>query len=158
MPRSFLFASLAAITVICATDTASAAQIRASYTMVYDRIRPDPQRGVNVTANFDVTLNESGGIAEQIKRNSGRVSDGFDNKMKLGGGWRVTAANQLQRTIDQPQSILVVTITTSGSACTVQPKWTLKSGFNEFKFKRITDQSWAFYSQPRVTSSTCSIR
>lgn len=154
----FLVAGLTVVSVIVATDTALAAQIKASYTMVYDRIRPDPQSGVKVTANFDVTLNESGGVDEQIKRNAGKSNDRFDSKMKLGGGWRVTAPNQLQRTISQPQSVLVVTITTSGSSCTVHPKWTLKSGFNEFKFKRITDQSWAFFTQPQVTSSTCSIR
>lgn len=158
MSRSFLVAGLAVLSVIVATDTASAAQIKAGYTMVYDRIRPDPQSGVKVTANFDVSLNESGAVAEQIKRNAGKANDRFDNKTKLGGGWRVTAANQLQRTIDQPQSTLVVTITTSGSSCAVEAKWILKSGFTEFKFKRITDGSWAFFTQPQVTSTTCSIR
>lgn len=156
--RSVAAAAIVALASLTATDAALAAQIKASYTMAFERIRPDP-RPVNVTANFDVTLNEGGSVSERIQRNSGPASDKFNNSMKLGGGWRVAGPNQIVRTIDQPQSTLVVTITTSGSSCTIKPTWTLKSGFKEYKLKDIKDaSSWSFYTQPQVTSSSCSIQ
>lgn len=155
--RSFLTAGFVAVACFGAIDIALAAQIKASYAMAFERIRPNP-RPVNVTANFDVTLNEGGAVSERIQRNSGSANDRFNNSMKLGGGWRVAGPNQIVRTIDQPQSTLVVTITTSGSSCTIAPRWTLKPGFKEYKLKDIDAASWSFYTQPQVTSSSCRIQ
>lgn len=155
--RLFLVAGLATIATLSAADTALALTIKASYSMSMNRLRPNPT-AVSPTANFDVTVNEGGGVSEQIRRNQGNVNDRFNNNMKLGSGWRVAGPNQLVRTIDQPQSTLVVTITTSGSSCTVKPTWTLKPGFSEYKLKQIQDGSWGFFTQPQVTSSSCSIQ
>lgn len=157
MPRSFAAAIIIALAGLTVAETAHAVTIKASYTMAINRIRPEP-RAVTPTANFDVTVSEGGAVSEQIRRNAGSANDRFNNNMKLGNGWRVAGPNQLVRTIDQPQSTLVIKITTSGNSCTIQPTWTLKSGFSEFKLKEITDGSWGFFTQPQVTSSSCSIQ
>lgn len=157
MSHSLFTAGLVALASLIAADSAFAVTIKASYSMSMQRLRPSPA-AVSPTANFDVTVNEGGGVSEQIRRNQGNVNDRFNNNMKLGSGWRVAGPNQLVRTIDQPQSTLVVTITTSGNSCTVKPTWTLKPGFSEYKLKQIQDGSWGFFTQPQVTSSSCTIQ
>jgi hypothetical protein len=139
--------------------SASAANIKISYTMVYDRIRPEPKKNVRVTNSFDVVLAEGGAVKEEINRAAGPFADNFKNKAKLGDGkWDVVSENQLRRTIEQPQSTLVLTITVNGKSCALEPKFTLKPGFNEYKFRRITDGTMAFFTEPKIQSTTCTIQ
>jgi hypothetical protein len=153
-----LFAVVCA--VVSAAPALAAATIKIEYSMVYDRIRPQPQKNVRVTAKFDVALAEDGEVKENITRAAGNVSDSFKKGVKLGGGqWDVISEKELQRTINQPQSTLVITITmVDDKSCTMDVKWTLKPGFNEFKFRRITDGSFAFFTEPKVQSKTCTIQ
>jgi hypothetical protein len=123
-------------------------------------VRPEPQKNVRVTANFDVSLSQTGEVKESVTRAAGNVSDGFKTGTKLGNGqWDVISEKQLQRTFDQPQSTMVMTITTiDDKSCKLDLKWTLKSGFSEYKFRRITDGTMAFFTEPKVQSTTCTIQ
>lgn len=149
---AFVFVSLA---TAC---SAHAANIKISYTMMYDRLRPEPQKNVRVTNSLDVVLGEGGAVKEEVTRTAGPFADSFKNKAKLGDGqWDVISENQLRRTFDQPQSTLVLTITVDGKKCSLEPKFTLKEGFKEFKFRRITDGTMAFFTEPQIQSTTCVI-
>ena len=142
-----------------ATNSAMAAtKIRIDYSYSNERIRPNPQP-VHVSNSFDITLNEGGGVSEEINRRGGKATDRFKAGTRLGQGqWNVISANQLRRTINQPQSTLVVNVTTSGNSCNADIKWILKPGFTEYKFKQIRDQSWAFFTAPKISSITCNIQ
>jgi hypothetical protein len=130
-----------------------------NYSLVYDRLRPEPQKNVVVNQTMDVALEESGAVNESLVRSAGSFSDQFKKGAKLGGGeWEVVGENELRRTFDQPQSTFVITIKTQDKTCTVEPKFTLKSGFTEYKFKRITDGTFAFFTEPKIQSTRCVIQ
>lgn len=140
-------------------SSADAATIKVSYTFVYDRIRPEPQANLRITNSFDVALSESGKVSEEVTRSAGPFADSFRNKAKLGDGqWDVVSESQLRRTFDHPQSTLVLDVTVTGKACTIEPKFTLKPGFNEYKFRRITDGTMAFFTEPKIQSTSCAIK
>lgn len=134
------------------------AKINISYSIVYDRIRPEPQSNVSITARSDIELAKSGAVKEDVTRSAGRFSDSFRVGTKLGGEWEVMGPDQLRRTFDQPQSQLVLTVTVNDKACKLDVQFSLKSGFQEYKLKRITDGSWAFFTEPKVRSTTCTIQ
>ena len=139
--------------------SAEAATIKVSYTYVNDRIRPNPQQNLRITNSFDVNLAESGKITEDITRSAGPFADSLKFKAKLGDGQRdVISENQLRRTFDQLQSTLVLTITVNGKSCTLEPKFTLKPGFTEYQFRRITDGTLAFFTEPKIQSTNCTIQ
>jgi hypothetical protein len=141
-----------------AGSAVAATKIRIDYSYSNERIRPNPQT-VHVHNSFDITLNDGGGVNEEINRRGGRATDRFKTGTKLGRGqWNVIGANHLRRTIPQPQSTLVVNVTTSGNSCNADIKWILKPGFQDYKFKQIRDQSWAFFNAPRVEQITCRIQ
>ena len=159
MRRQIIF-SICFLTGLALASAADAANIKISYTMLYDRIRPEPQKNVRVTASFNVELAEGGAVKEEINRSAGPFADNFKNKAKLGDGqWDVISEKQLRRTYDQPQSTMVMTITTiDDKSCKLDVNWTLKSGFNEYKFRRITDGTMAFFTEPKLQSTSCSIQ
>lgn len=153
-----LFFAVALLTAAVVSAASAATTIKINYTLVYDRIRPEPQRNVRATANFQINLSESGAVSEGLTRTAGRLSDNFKRGMKLGNGWQVAGENQLRRVINQPQSTLVLTVTTSGSSCSLDVNFKLKPGFTEYKLRRITDGSMAFFTEPQIQSKSCSIR
>jgi hypothetical protein len=158
MRRHIIF-SICFLTGLALAPSADAANIKISYTMMYDRIRPEPQKNVRVTASFNVELAEGGAVKEEINRSAGPFADNFKNKAKLGDGqWDVISEKELRRTIEQPQSTLVLTIAVDGKSCTVEPKFSLKPGFKEYKFRRITDGTMAFFTEPKIQSTTCTIQ
>jgi hypothetical protein len=92
-------------------------QIHAEYTAQYDRIRPDPYRGINLKHSFDVTLSGTSEVTESSKRQTGPMSDTHGNRSVLGQRstdgntvWRVAGPDRLERTVHGPQSILTMSI------------------------------------------------
>ena len=152
--------AFAIVGIVVGSTPAAAAKIKISYSWVYDQISPEPKKNVRVTTNLDVALEEGGKVKEDLTRTSGRASNGFKTGTKLGNGqWNVISEKQLQRTLDQPQSTLVLTITTiDDKSCKLDMKWALKPGFNEYKFRRITDGTTALFTEPKVQSTSCSIQ
>ena len=68
------------------------------------------------------------------------------------------SSDQLRRTFNHPQSQLVLTVSVTGNTCKLDVKFSLKPGFQEYKFKRITDGTWAFYTEPKIQSTNCAIQ
>lgn len=154
----FWLLGLTLLLVVASDRPAFAAKINLSYTTVLDRIRPEPQKGIRLNAKFEINLAAGGAVSETIERKAGRSGDNFKRGMKLGDGWQVVSENTLRRVINQPQSQVVITVTTNGPSCSVDVKWTLKPGFDEYKFRRTTDGTMAFFTQPQLQSSECSIK
>jgi hypothetical protein len=158
--RCLIAVLFAIVCAVAGTAPALAAKINISYSFVYDRIKPEPQKNVRVTAKFDVALSEGGDVKESVTRAAGNVSDNFKRGAKLGGGsWTVISEKELQRTFDQAQSTLVITITLiDDKSCKMDVKWTLKPGFSEYKFRRITDGTMALFTEPKLQSTSCKIQ
>jgi hypothetical protein len=154
-----LAAGLSMLAMLCGVNPAVAAKISVSFTMVHDRIRPDPQSGISVTNRFEVNMAQSGNISEDRTRRAGKYGDAESKQAKLGGNqWQVVGENQLRRTLYAPQSTTTMTITTSGSSCKLDVQFVLKPGFNEFKYKRVDTGTFGFYSPSKLTGTTCTIR
>jgi hypothetical protein len=154
-----LVAGFSMLAMLCGVTPAMPAKINVSFTMVHDRLRPDPLKAISATVRYEVNLGQSGAIKEDRARNAGTFSDAEQKKARLGDGqWQVAGENQLRRTINAAQSTTVMTITTSGNSCKLDVKFMLKAGFNEFKYKRIDDGTMAFYGQPSSVSTTCTIK
>ena len=151
-----------ACAVMCAgllkVAPAEAANITLTYTIVHDRIRPDPQQNVSVTNRFQVSLGQAGSVSENLGRSSGTSSDTIKRGMRLGDGWRVQGENRLQRTVQLPQSTVVLTVTTTGNSCSLDVKYALKPGFSEYLYRRVQDGKMTYFSEPRVTATSCSIQ
>lgn len=103
----FRTAALGLTAVACFAVTGSAiaaTKIRIDYSYSNERLPPNPQP-IHVSNTFDITLNDGGGVNEEINRRGGNATDKFKAGTKLGHGqWNVVSANQLRRTINQPQS------------------------------------------------------
>ena len=156
--RRFL-AGYSLLAILCGVTPAAAAKINVSYTIVHDRIRPDPLKDISSTIRYEVNLGQSGDIKEVRRRTAGAFADAENRNAKLGDGqWQVTGDNQLQRTIDAGQSTIVMNVTTTGNSCKLDVKFVLKSRFSEYRYKRIDNGTMAFYGEPRSVSTTCTIR
>jgi hypothetical protein len=152
-------AGLAMLAVLYGVTPALAAKINISFTMVHDRLRPDPLKSIPVTIRYEVNLGQSGEIKEDRTRTAGSLKDVEKQKAKLGDGqWEVAGENQLRRTINAPQSTIVLTITTSGDSCKLDVQFPLKPGFKEYVYKRIDNGTMAFYGEPSSVSTTCAIK
>jgi hypothetical protein len=140
-------------------------KIHAEFTADYDRIRPDPYRGIHLNNSLEVTLSGIGNVDEKNTRQTGPVSDNqaglkiLGQKSSDGGSsWRVAAPDRLERTVDQPQSVTTMTITVSGSACKFDVQFKLKPNFNEFMFKQVRNGQMGYFTEPKVASTSCSIK
>jgi hypothetical protein len=152
-------AGLSMLAMLCGVTPAVAAKITVTFTMLHDRLRPDPKSGISVTNRFEVNMAQTGNINEDRTRRAGKYGDAESKQAKLGGNqWQVAGQNQLRRVLYAPQSTTTMTITTSGNSCKLDVQFVLKSGFNEFKYKRVDTGTFALYGQPRLTGTTCTIR
>lgn len=162
-----LFAPIAGVAIAALSSSAVLAdtQIHAEYGATYDRIRPDPFRGINLRHSFDVTLSGTNDVKETGTRQAGPMSDSQQNRSVLGQratdgntAWKVAGPDRLERTVDGPQSVMKMVITTSGNSCKLDVNFELKSGFKEFMFKQIRNGQMGYFTQPKITSTTCTIK
>lgn len=140
-------------------------EIHAEYGATYDRIRPDPYRGINLKHSVDVTLSGKSDIKESATRQAGPMSDSRAITAVLGQrgtdgntAWKVAGPDRLERTVEGPQSIMKMSITTSGQTCKLDVNFELKSGFKEYMFKQIRNGQMGYFTQPKITSTTCTIK
>lgn len=161
-------AAACALLSACLVSSAFAAdtQIHAEYTATLDRLSPNPRPGIPMRQSFDVTLSGANSVTESSARNSGQASDNYKGMRVLGqnssdGGflkWKVAGQNRLQRVVTYPNNVTTMTIAVSGSSCTFNVDFSLKPGASEFMFKMIQGGGMGKFSQPRVQSTSCTIR
>ena len=159
------FAAIAIASVFSTAALADDTHIQATFTATYDRIRPDPHPGINFKNTLEVTLSGVNEVKETNTRQAGNLSDN-QKGMKIlgqkspGGGssWSVAGPNKLERVIDQPQSTVAMTIEVSDKTCKLDVQFKLKPGFKEYAFKQIRNGKIGYFTEPKVTSTTCSIK
>jgi hypothetical protein len=140
-------------------------QIHAEYTLVYDRLRPDPFKDIHSRISFDVTLSGENTVSETVSRASGSLADQQKATRILGQGnsdgtviWTVLGPDKLQRVVEQPQNVSTMTIAVTGTNCTLEVENKLKPGFKEFKWRQMRNGQMGFFTQPKITETKCSIK
>jgi hypothetical protein len=158
-----VWTTLAAACMLASPVMADTA-IRAEFTADYDRIRPEPYPGIHLKNTLNVTLSGVSGVKESNTRQAGNNSDNQGGMKILGqkspdGGssWHVAGPNRLERVVDLPQSVTTMAIEVSGTACKLDVQFKLKPGFTEFMFKQIRNGKMGYFTEPKVSSTTCSI-
>jgi hypothetical protein len=159
-----VWTTLAAVCFLASPVMADTA-IRAEFTADYDRIRPEPYPGIHLKNTLNVTLSGVSGVKESNTRQTGNMSDNQGGMKILGqkssdGGssWHVAGPNRLERVVDQPQSVTTMAIEVSGAACKLDVQFKLKPGFTEFMFKQVRNGKMGYFTEPKVSSTTCSIQ
>ena len=155
----------AAVIALPAPVMAADTQITATFTADYDRIRPDPYPGIHLKNTLEVTLSGVNQVKETNTRQTGPLSDNQKGMKILGqkspdGGslWTVAGENRLERVVNGPQSTTTMTIEVSGTSCKFDVKFKLKPGFNEYMFKQVRNGEMGYFTEPKVSSTTCTIR
>lgn len=164
----FKFTAACAFVGACLVTGSAAAdtQIHAEYSTIVDRLSPNPRSGIPTRQSFDITLSGTNTVTESTTRNANQASDSWKGQRVLGqtstdGGflkWKVAGPNRLQRVVTYPNNVTTMTITVSGSSCQFNVDFSLKPGASEFIFKMIQGGGMGKFSQPRVQSTSCSIR
>lgn len=162
-----LVATLPALTIALFVPSLVMAdvEIHAEYTATYNRIRPDPYTGITLKHSVDVVLSGASDIKESATRQAGDKSDNRAITGVLGQratdgntAWKVAGPDRLERIVDGPQSIMTMFLTTAGRSCKLDVMFELKGGYKEFMFKQIRNGKMGYFTQPKITSTTCTIK
>jgi hypothetical protein len=135
-------------------------QIHAEYAAVYDRLRPDPFRDIHLRQSFDVTLSGENTVSETRTRAAGASADQQSASTSLGqpNSWTVLGPDKLQRVLEAPQSVVILTIAVTGTNCTLEVEYKLKPGFKEFKFRQMRNGQMGVFTEPKIIETKCSIK
>jgi hypothetical protein len=155
--------ALSIVFAVAPSMAAGPIQIDLSYDAVMDMVRPENHPGISVHHNLHVTFVNGNGVTENRDNSAGRYQD--KNSMSQAPGeeggfatWRVLSHDKLLRIQREPQSTRTMIVTlTSGSACTLEVKDELKSGFSEYAIQRISTHSFGYFSSYRVAGTSCAI-
>jgi hypothetical protein len=145
---------------------ADSVTIDASYDMVFDRLRPNPRAAIQAHHTVRVRLSADKKVAEEwFNTTSGLVRRPAYSRV-LGerspeggvGEWQVAGPSELRRVLNFPQNITTLTISVTGTECSLRVSFLLKPNFSEFTYRRVRTREWAYYSQPRILKTQCAIR
>jgi hypothetical protein len=158
-------AAFAALCTVASPAMAAETHITAEFAAGYDRIRPDPYKGIQLKNTLEVTLSGLSEVKESNTRDAGSVADN-QKALKIlgqkspGGGssWTVAGPNRLERLVESPQSIATMTIEVSGTECKFNVEFKLKPGFTEYKFKQIRNGEMGYFTEPKIESTKCTIK
>ena len=138
-----------------------------TYDAVMDMVRPVVRPDIRVHHNLQVTVSAQNTFAEDRNRNTGRYYRDQNSMMQVLGSsgdqssyasW-VASDGRLVRTQNDPQSTRTMTVTLlSGNTCRLDVVDTLKPGFREYAFLRITTHTMGYFSAYRVTATSCAVR
>ncbi len=138
-----------------------------TYDSVMDMVRPETHPGIAVHHNLQITLSYRNKVAESRDRSTRNASDANPMRQVLGGGndagayavWHVVSKDTLERIQQDPQSTRTMIVTlTSPTTCRLDVRDELKPGFGDYAFLRITTHTMGYFSNYRVTGTTCTIR
>jgi hypothetical protein len=167
--RSARVGGLVAVTFALAQSPGLAggvAVIDLTYDSVMDMVRPEVHPGITVHHNLQMTLSDRNKVAESRDRSTRNASDTNAMRQVLGGSndagayavWHVVSKDKLERIQHDPQSTRTMMVTlTPPTSCRLDIRDELKPGFNEYAFLRITTHTMGYFSNYRVTNTSCSI-
>jgi hypothetical protein len=154
------------VATLLTTIAAKADEISISltYDSEMDMVRPESHPGISVHHNLQVRMN-GGKLTENRDRNTGKYFDKASSVQEHGseGGagvvWHVIDASHLVRVQTFPQSKREMTVTVNpDKTCTLAVVDTLKPGYQEYAFLRVSTHSIAYFSPYRVVSTSCTIQ
>ena len=164
-------ASAATLAIACGPSAANAqdrtVQIDASVTFAFDRLRPNPTSNIPVTHSYQITLSGANKVDEQRTSQSGassyssqltRLLGQTASEGKTGGAGASPAPTVWCASAICRRASRTLTIAVHGQSCEISASNRLKPGFSEFMYPRIGTGEWQYFSEPRVTSTSCVIR
>jgi len=166
MAKSSVFADFAlAAFLLGAAWPAFAATtvIDAAYTETHQRLGCNCAP-VTWTRRVHITLSGRNSVHEQWTQTSSRnQSRSVEHDRELGKSagratWRVAGPNRLERTLNYPQHLTIMVITTRGDRCDLKVEYRLKPGFSDILGKSALTHEWTHFSLPQVTQESCQIR
>ena len=139
--------------------------ISATYTLVMDRLRPDPRPDVRTVQSLVLRLSGVRRVDENWQARSGRFSSETRRVRAIGGSaqegrgvWRVLPGNRIQRQVQHPQSVTTLTIMVDrGDRCVLDVTSALKPGFSEYKFRRQSTGGVGYFANRRVVDVACTV-
>jgi hypothetical protein len=163
--------ALAIFSIFSSSSTADetlAAHFTIHFVETHDRLDPDPIAGISRAVTIEAVLTHDGHVHEantaEVRRGRYFATDRGQNDAQLGDTsaravWRVEGANKLQRLVVGKQFIAIADVEIGkAGTCSVQVKFVLEKGFGDVVMRRRDNGQMARFSQPRVTSASCSIQ
>lgn len=156
----------AALALLAATPARAATVIDLTYDSVMDMVRPTLHPGIAVHHNLQVVLSAGNKVSEKRDRATNRASDKNAMMQVLHSSgdngayatWHVLPGNRLVRIQRDPQSTRTMTVTlASPTTCSLEVRDALKPGFNEYAFLRVSVHELGYFSNYRVTNTSCAI-
>jgi hypothetical protein len=134
-----------------------------------DMIQPEQMPNIAGQDDITLTLHSGGSITEQHTWGGRQLGKGSTQRNvnslgKLGGSitsiasWHVKSSNILERLQNFPQNTRIWRVTISGSSCQLDVIDKLKPGFRTYSFVRSRDGTIAYFTNYKVTGTSCSIR
>jgi hypothetical protein len=165
--RSSLFAFLLFTSPHVALAQNRDTVIQLSLDTAMDMVQPEQMS--NLAGHDDITLalHSDGSITEQQtsaahQRGKGSTQRNIDSSGRLGGSmassWHVKSSNVLERFRNFQQNTRTWRVTVAGSSCRLDVIDKLKPGFGTYSFPRTRDGTIAYFTNYRVTGTSCSIR
>jgi hypothetical protein len=129
-----------------------------------DMVRPESHPGISVHHTLQIHMN-GGKLTENRDRSTGKYFDKnstvqeHSSEDRAGVVWHVIDANHLVRLQTFPQSKREMTVSVNpDKTCTLNVVDTLKPGYHEYAFLRVSVHSIGYFSPYRVVSTSCTIQ
>jgi hypothetical protein len=142
-------------------------EIDLTYDSTMNMVRPELHNGIMVHHDLHVTIAGGNQLAEHRDRSSGTYADANATTQVLGESgprsdyvsWTVMPDGRFVRTENDPHSVRTMTVTLlPGNRCRLDVVDQLKPGFTDYAFMRITPHTMGYFSDYRVTHTSCWIR
>lgn len=163
MKRTFAVSAMLVAAILFSIVAASAEDVvvSISYTEIHDRILPFAEKTATNT-RLEVRLAGDGSVSHNASLQSGSARGGTSANLRLGSnaqaGWRVAGPNQLINVHDFKSYQRAILVTVNGASCTVRIGYDLKSGYHDYRYRRLKTGEDAVARSVTAENPTCSIR
>ena len=165
-PGAWLGWLVAALAVLAPTAGRADEVIALTYDSQMDMVRPESHPGLVVHHELQIRIAPGERLSEERARSARQYSDHNATVQVLGSSdeaagyvsWRTAPDGTLVRTQNDAQSTRTMTVTLlAGGKCRLDVIDTLKPGFSEYAFPRISSHTVAYFSSYRVTRTSCAM-
>ncbi len=154
-----------AVALNCPTQAAeNGIAIDLTYDSVMDMVRPEVHPNIAVHHNLQVRLSGTK-LVENRDRSTGGHFDKNATVKEQGStdagnvSWRVIDQNHLLRIQSFPQSVRKMTVSVNpDKTCQLEVVDTLKPGFRDYAFLRISVHEIGYFSSYKVVNTSCTIQ
>ncbi len=156
-----------AVSGVVRAGAAETREIDLAYDSVMNMVRPELHDGIMVHHDLHITISGDNPLGEHRDRSTGTYADANATSQVLGDSdarpgyvsWKAMPDRRFVRVENDPQSVRAMTVTLlRGNACRLDVVDQLKAGFSEYAFVRISTHTMGYFSDYRVTHTSCRIR